>query len=898
MTERTLTVILTHEYTDFDALASLLGAALLYPGALPVLPRRLNRNVREFVHLYRGQLPFLNHPDLPKARVETAILVDTRSANWVRGMDNKSIGRIIDHHSHEESGELPAHWELTVDPVGANTTIFVEQIREQALPLTAVQATLLALGIYEDTGNLLYRSTTARDAGCVAWLLDEAQGANLEVMGRFLRHPLSQVQRQIYNQLAEQSEHLEIAGNQVVIAMASAPNFDEEISTLAHKLRNLFEPDALFLLVDLGDNVQMVARSTSDGVDVGAIARYLGGGGHSRAAAAHLRDQPIAQVRQQVEALVRQHSAPSVTVRAIMTLGRPQTLRVETPISRAVELMRRYGHEGFPVLRTRADGRDELAGMLVRREADRALNHGLGEQPVHRYMQAGGVTVTPEDSLTTLHQRMVESGWGQVPVVNSEGELMGIVTRTDLLKLWDQRENQSVQIADGQQRMQSLLPPLLHRLLHLVGEEARQRECMAYVVGGFVRDLMLGLDRQNHSGPDIDIVIEGDAIELAQSLQERFGGRVVSHRRFGTAKWLLNEADYPVQSQELSAGQNGQLPSHLDLITARTEFYTEPTVLPTVERSSIKLDLHRRDFTINTLALSLAPDRWGELLDFYNGLTDLRQGIVRVLHSISFVDDPTRILRAVRYEQRFDFAMESRTLELLRLAVDDGLLDRVTPARVRHELERILQESQPEKALARLDELGVLARLHPDLHMGPALRQRFAHLRHSLAQPDLPAAVVAEPVERLYWVLLTVDLSPETDPILAQRLGLQRSTEQLVTQVRALQAAAPSLATGNLPPSQVVAILDQASPAARWLFSLLQPDPTIQDSLQRYDQVWQQMLPELDGYALQEMGLRPGPLFKEILSQLRACRLDGTITSREAEIALVQQIIGRSQSKK
>ena len=205
-----------------------------------------------------------------------------------------------------------------------------------------------------------------------------------------------------------------------------------------------------------------------------------------------------------------------------------------------------------------------------------------------------------------------------------------------------------------------------------------------YAVGGFVRDLLLA-----QPNFDLDLVVEGDAIRLAQELVAATGGRLRSHRRFGTAKWIL--------PAEL-AGENGQLPDSLDFVTARTEFYEHPTALPTVERSSIKQDLHRRDFTINTLAVRLTPDRWGELLDFYGGREDLEDGVIRVLHSLSFVEDPTRILRAARFEQRFDFEIEPRTEELIGDALD--LLDRVSAERVRHELELILAEAEPERALS------------------------------------------------------------------------------------------------------------------------------------------------------------------------------------------------------
>ncbi|MBP7960552.1 MAG: CBS domain-containing protein [Caldilineaceae bacterium] len=923
----TLSVILTHEYTDFDALASLLGAHLLYPHALPVLPRQMNRNVREFAHLFKGALPFIEPEDLPKHQhVDDAILVDTRSANWVRGMDDTTRVLVIDHHQDQEEDEAaeeadapdvwetPAadasrsHWRFWTDDVGANTTILVEQIRERAIRLTSSQATLLALGIYEDTGNLTYRATTARDVICVAWLLDAERGANLEVIARFLRHPLSEEQRKVYQTLVDNSEHLTIDGNRVVVACADAPGFKDEISTLAHKLRNLYEPDALFLIVDLGDRVQVVARSTSDGVDVGAIATALGGGGHDRAAAAPVRGMTVADVRARIIDLCRTHSRPASTVRHLMTLSRPQTLDAALPIHLAHDLMRRYGHEGYPVVATGPDGsQEQILGIITRQEVDRAMGHGLGNVSVAKYMREGRFTVTPDDSVATLRQLMVESGWGQIPVVGPGGELIGIVTRTDLIKLWEQRETP----ADGRgqmgQRLREALPPVPYRLLRVAGQAADAMQATAYVVGGFVRDLLLNDTAWRVDSLDLDIVIEGDAILLAEGLQAAYGGRLVSHRRFGTAKWLLTDPDFPVNRPDLLEDLPGDLPEFIDFITARTEFYTEPTALPTVERSSIKLDLHRRDFTINTLALNLDPDQWGELLDFYNGAADLAQGRIRVLHSLSFVDDPTRILRAVRYEQRFDFQIGPRTLDLLRDATE--LLDKVSPARIRHELDRILQEKMPEKTLARLGELNILAQLHPHLAMTPWATQTFSALRMALADlesthlfdPPGLAAIRSTAIERLYWGILVYAMpgpplpeqneqDPNGDTHLAERLGLRKETQNLVADLRKLQAQRDFLHQPDLLPSQVVHALDRIAAPARFLFRLLEPDLRLRAYLDRYETEWQQIVPLLDGVDLQKMGLRRGPLFRTILDGLRAARLDGRLHSRAGEEALALQI--------
>lgn len=895
------TVILTHEHADFDALASLLGAALLFPGTIPVLPRTINRNGQAFLALYRSSFPFIEPERMPRGQVEQAILVDTRTFNAVKGMDETTQFLLIDHHSYTES--LPDSWRWwdgALGPLstGANTTLLVEKLMVQGADLTPIQATLLALGIYEDTGGLLYSSTTHRDARCVAWLLEE--GAKVEVIHRFTHYPLSPAQQALGDLLIANAEHVQVAGQTLVIATAAAPDFQDEVSALAHKLRELYEADGVFVVVELGDRVQVVARSRSDGVDVGAIASALGGGGHSRAAAALIRGGNLADTRAKILEMAGVSVRPPLTVREMMSRGRPQTLPPEMAVGDAAKLMRRYGFEGFPVVTSRPDGRDELLGILLRRDADRAIDHGLEKRPVERLMKAGTVTIGPDAPITELHRLMIESGWGQIPVVDGAGHIVGIVTRTDLIKLWGKESEASHSLPDVSRPLAELLSPIQHRLLRLAGEMATEYGHAVYVVGGFARDLLLGRMAERVGGPDMDIVVEGDAIALLDAMQARCGGRIVTHRRFGTAKWLLDEAAHPITCREL-LDETGDLPAHLDLVTARTEFYTEPTVLPTVEQGSIKLDLHRRDFTINTLAIVLTPDRWGDLLDFYGGLADLRSGQIRVLHSLSFVDDPTRILRAVRYEQRFDFRIEARTLELLTDAVP--LVDRVTPARIRHELDRIFQEQRPEKALYRLGELGVLAAIHPRLATSAALAGECAALRSRLAAEAPSLQELGEVIERLYWGLLVYPLLPsqavdsEEEVVsgvvgeLTEVLKLRGETTRLMLRLAHLKAHRDELADTTLRPSRVVEILDRSPLAARLLFGLAEDDPTIDSHLRRFEDEWQHIRPTVTGRELAALGIRPGPAFGHILRRLSAALLDGEIAGEAAERRLVAELV-------
>jgi len=840
----------------------LLGAAKLYPDAVPVLPQRPNRNLRRFLVLYGDELPFLRAEDLPPELIERVILVDTQRLPPLKALTADVPRCIIDHHPPAPGLDLHACY--GGGETGSTTTLLVEQIAEAGLNLSFVEATLLLLGVYEDTGSLTYATTTPRDLRIVGWLLE--QGARLDMAREFLQYRLTPQQQQLYDQLVENTHTYRIRGQAVVITAARMGEYVEEISTVAHRLRDLLDPDALFVLVEQDNHVQMVARCTSEALDVGALAEQFDGGGHSRAAAALIRGRSLEAVWDQLVQALNAHIRPPVTVRDIMSFG-VHTLPPDTTVAQAEELMRRYGHEGFPVVE---EGR--VVGVLTRGEIDRALQHRLNQAPIHTFMHQGQITVSPQDGVEQVQEVMIQHNVGQVPVVEG-GQVVGIVTRTDLIKLWGQplRPSRAQEIAA---RMEAALPPSLLSLLREVSQTAEEMNSTLYVVGGFVRDLLLGAPTL-----DLDLVVEGDAIRLARRLAEKHGGRVRSHARFGTAKWIL---DWP----------DGEMPiPYLDFVTARTEFYERPTALPQVERSSIRQDLHRRDFTINTLAIDLTPARWGELLDFYGGERDLKEGYIRVLHSLSFVEDPTRILRAVRLEQRLGFRIEERTEELLRNALD--LLDHTTAERIRQEFYLILQEQRPCDIIYRLKELGVLQQLHPHLECGTWLRARFCRMRRVLREEGWPLAGEARetPDPAWYLALLTFRLSEGDLRAFLSRLRIVSREADLVRQVYGLHQCLPSLEKERQRPSTLVRWLEPASREALFMLWVVTDSPLAREQIESYDHIYREVQPLLTGKDLKQMGLEPGPLFGNLLEALRRARLDGQVESRADEEALIEELL-------
>jgi len=872
-------VILTHEQADFDALASLLAGYMLDEAAFPVLPKRMNRNVRAFITLYGADLPFIEQRDLPTNEISSVLLVDTQGLITIKGISPSTQIQVIDHHPLRE--DLQQNWIVEIDQTGATATILVEALRELNKKIDPIQATLLLLGIYEDTGSLTYSRTISRDLQAAAFLLD--RGASLRIASDFLNHPLSADQLNLYEALRASIENLRIQGHSIVLASANAGDMDEELSTLAHKLRDLLDPDALFLVITTRSGVQIIARSTSDQIDVGMIMSEFGGGGHDRAAAALIRDQSNEMVQAELKQKLNRLVRPAVTVAEIMSYGL-RYLKPDVYASEAAELMQRYGYEGYPIVN---DGR--VVGLLTRRAVDRALAHKLNLKAAS-LMDAGNISISPTESVENLQRMMTESGWGQIPVVDGlNGEIMGIVTRTDLIKTFSDSLDRSGS-RNLANRLETALPPARLALLKLVAETGSELNFPIYVVGGFVRDLLL-----ERPSLDFDFVVEGDAVTLARELCSRFGGRVTTHQQFGTAKWHLVENKVKGSFLRLPEAIATDLPVFLDLITARTEFYTHPTALPEVERGSIKLDLHRRDFTINTLALRLDGQHYGDLHDYWGGLNDLRQGFVRVLHSLSFVDDPTRMLRAVRFEQRFDFTIEERSLHLLEEA--RPLIAKVTGDRIRHELDHIIDEPLANAMFDRLSGLGLLTEINPGLTWDLWLEERTAGIVLDRPVPEWANSLYNNLVN-FEWIKFRRDLFyniwllrvPEAKTkIISRQLRFPKHLKNQVQTACQVWQFLPEL--HGKKPSGITARLSDVPLTVLISCYLAVDDVDLKACIMNYLLEWQYVTPRITGNEIRKRGLPPSPIYRDILSNLRTAWLDGVIKTEKEEQVLFEELL-------
>ena len=849
---RAETVIATHGNTDFDAFAAMLAARRLYPGAVACIAGSLNRNVREFYRLHADELGVVEASRLELDAIRRLIVVETAHAARLGELEpvalDPAVEKIVfDHHAGETpSWAAPEHTVLSED--GALTTTLVGVLAEREIAVTPLEATAFALGIHEDTGSLTYSTGTQRDAEALAWCL--RHGARQGLLAEFLHTPLTEEERELLAALLGVLEPHEVAGVEVLVGAVAWPRYVDGVSNLAHKVVDLTDCKALALLVEMDERVFVVARSRTGAVDAAEIAGSLGGGGHLQAASAIFKGSLEEARTRLIDGLLRAGRKP-VTAGQVMS-SPARTVGPNETVARALVACQRHGQSGILVAED-----DRLVGAVRREDLDRAVAHGLSHAPVKGIMSSRVAASDEETPLAEL-QRVVLAGDDRIAVLRDQ-RIVGVVTRSDLLRALGEQavapERPGVLLTEELARLDRLQP-----VFEAVAAVSEPFEGV-YLVGGTVRDILLG-----ERSFDVDIAVEGDAIALAQALADALGGRVRAHRKFGTAVVIYGED------------------ARVDVVTARTEFYDAPAALPTVEHASIREDLFRRDFTINAMAVSLKGADLGRLVDPFGGRRDLETKTIRVLHNLSFIDDPTRIFRAIRYENRHGFRMDEHTLRLARGCIEMGLVGDLSSARLRDELEALLEEGEIEHSILRLAELGADKAIHPHLAADAeavSLLGRLTDLR-DLYELDVPAW-------RLGLAALARRLPPDEVYDWLQRLKVRRrDAERIAAAVTVGPRLVERLAKGA-EPAEVVALADPYAPDAP-LFALGLADL---DPLHTYFQRLRDVRLEVSGADLAELGLGESPRVGEILAELRRRKLNGELDGRESELAAARELIAQ-----
>ena len=885
----TATLITCHSNADFDALAAMCAAALIYGPCDVLFPGTQEANLQTFYQELKerpGAAPgctFLDDrvPDFSK--YGRLVAVDTRRRSRLRHvwplLDNPGTRiEVWDHHP-ETSDDVHAHV-CHAEICGAVTTLLIEEIQKLNIAVPRETATVLGLGIYSDTGSFSFSSVTQRDFAAAGWLL--GRGMDINIISEKTAFSMTKEHIRALNALLESAQTYHINGADVVLAEATLDSYLDDFAFLAHKMMEMEKFDILFAIGRMDDRIQIVARSRSHAVNVGAVCAAFGGGGHAYAASASVRDKTLSEVRDVILTQLYLQEEGEKTARDYMS---QPAIGIEEghTIAEADELMLHFGLKTMPVF---APMTRRCTGLIDSQITQKAISHGLAGAPLTDYMRRNLKTLPVTATLRDITTVIVGARQRLVPIVSGGSSVVGVVSRTDLINIFAQepgRMNPTDRAPKSRnmgRTMRDRLPKDVLDILEKAGALGRSRQTPVYVVGGFVRDLLL--KTPNH---DIDLVVEGDGIGFARAFAGVLGGRVRVHKKFLTSVVIFPGA--------------GGKEERVDVATARLEYYESPAALPTVEHSSIKMDLYRRDFTINALAIRLDCEPMGEIVDFFGGQKDIRDRVIRVLHTLSFVEDPTRCLRAVRFEQRYHFRIGPATEKLIKNDVSLKLLDKLSPSRLFNEFEHICAEETAILCIRRLHELGILQAIHPQLSINPDRKEMLIRTAKVMAWYRLLYIDEEMRPWLVYFLVLCSSLTYAVTLEVFRRLGIPPALKNEVLgcreKARSLRSSLKRLtATPGFRVSALCAML-RPLPVEFVLYLMADMEvPETRRALSRYITVWRTEKPGVDGSDLKKRGLAPGPAYGVILQRLLEAKLDGTAASPEEQLSLTRELTGQA----
>ena len=855
-------LIISCEDADFDILASMLAARLLHPGAGAALPRRIRQEARVYLAENEGILSFTDLEPPGDAPLDELVILGSPQAHYPG-----DLGQYREKARSIRTYSLPAAEEegSRGDETGALTSHMVLKLKKHEIPLSPSQAGFLALGIYHKTRSLTSRGT-ALDFKALAYLFE--RGADLARIKPYL--PLGSQGREelFFAKVANNHTVRNMGGYRILFCRGQVTDYLEGMGLLVQKLLKVARAHMALVIFPFHGNNYVIAVTLEDtALDLEKILAPFGAGG-GRLYVSFFREGSPGDILTELADHLYKNLSAGLKAADIMDRY-VKSIPPETSFSEARAQLERKGGTTLAVT-----GEMGFLGTISLQEILKALRFGFGDHSVDNYMDKAGPRAAPDTSLDGLLRQITAGPGDMLPVLDRRGRLQGAVTREGLIQaLYRERHplvERPTDIATSlggsiEKLIAEKAPKYLQGFLYMLGKTASDMGFSVYAVGGFVRDLILGLGSE-----DLDVVVEGNALALARKVKEVVGGKLEENPDFGTAR--LRTARQTI-----------------DFSTARQEFYAHAASLPEVEKSSLKKDLYRRDFTVNTLAFQINPENYGRLFDYYGGLKDLEGKKLRVLYSLSFVEDPLRILRALRFSARLGFALDPESRDLLKKALKSRVLYKVSKERLTRELDLAFREKKVVLLVRELEELGVLEQIIPQLSLRPENYRILENIEELLLMQE------GEERERvnalpLYIAALLVGASTRNLLSRLNRLRFTRREMEILTQaLEKGEAAADILAQEGLPPEEVYDIFSTMALETCIYVLARARNARAREYYQRYTRDLKNLAPAVTGKELLDLGLEPGPIFKDILNRLTEEKIKGKIQGIEDEILFIQK---------
>lgn len=871
------TIITSHINADFDAIASMLAAQKLYPDSVIVFPGSQEKNLREFfINSMSYLLNMAEASPTDFSEIKRLVVVDTKQKNRLSQvsflLDRKDIEvHIYDHHPPMEE-DLKGSFEV-IRQTGSTTTILSSILQEKNIIPTPDEATVMALGIYEDTGLFTNSSTTREDLEQAAFLL--GCGASLNTISSFVIKEIKSEQVTWLNELLNEMKVHKVNGVDVFISVISSPSYITDLATIVQKVVRMENLDVFFAIVLMDNKINIIARNRLPEVDAGRILSEFGGGGHAYAASAKIDNKTLAQVEMMLLKRLQKEVKRVQIAKNLMT-SPAITIEPHITCKEAGNLMTQYNINTLLVVDKE---KNSYEGYITRQVIEKTLYHKLSNLPVKEYMNSEIKFVSSDADISQIESIIIEAKHRILPVID-DGWIRGVITRTNLLNYLVQHNkeitNNETEIGIKRniknKQIENLLCRLLNnrmiRLLENIGKTGNELGYNMFVVGGFVRDLLL-----NRPNEDIDIVVEGDGIEFAKVFAAKEGCRINPHKKFGTAVIIFPDN------------------FKIDVASSRLEYYKMPAALPIVEKSSIKLDLARRDFTINTLAVSLNPDNFGMLIDFFGAIRDLKDKTIRTIHNLSFVEDPTRIFRAIKFSNRFGFKIGKVTSNLIKNAITIDCFKHLSGLRVLSEIKQIFEEENPIPAIRTIVEYGLEKMIHRKLDIDPKTYQLLETVNKILVWHDLLYTDEEYPRWSVYFMALLNRSSYKVCEQICDRLNMPLKERGILMEKR--YKAEKQLILIEQTASYTIqdlywALIGFRTEYLLYMMALATHEGTKKAISNFYTQQ-RKVRPYIRGRDLVTLGLKPSPVFTVIFNQVLNEKLKGRLKTQKEEIAFAEE---------
>ncbi len=828
-------VITCHIEPDFDAIASAIAAKLLYPDATVVFPALPKRSKKNFI-IQSTIYAYTDSQKVDLGKIDTLIIVDTHQKSRI-GEFASIVDKVkvicFDHH---RDGDIACD-ELYCEKTGANTTQLVKKLKELNIDFSAEEATLFMLGIYEDTGKLLYPSTTTTDFEICSFLLEK--GAKLDIVSSVLEETIEESQVYLLNELIHNARVFEYNNISIVLSFAQYSEYVAEIANIVNTFLSMKKTDAAICVFRMQSRIFIIGRSVNKKVDVARILKAFNGGGHSLAASAVVKYLTLIETLDDVALAIRESFLYIIKAKDIMSTPAKCVEKTDT-VGYCNEIMAKYGINSLVVL-----DKGNLVGIISRPTLQRAIYQNYADEHVEKFMETDFYTVGEEEPLAKIKLIIIEEKQRIIPVLK-DNKVIGVLTRTNILNLINQTEQKlKHKTLKVDIKLKNKLNGRIYNFFKIISEIA-------------LRDLIMGIPIK-----DIDIVVEGNAIEFARKFSKAIGAKIITHDEFKTAS-VIKDGD------------------KIDFATARQEYYDEVSSgLPHVEESSLKLDLYRRDFTMNTLAISL-NENFGELIDYFGGVKDIKDKKIRILHNLSFIEDPTRVFRALRFSEKFNFVLGQQTEKLMKNALELGVLNTVSKNRLFLEFSLILKEEKALEILKKINSYKIFQYLHKEFYISEDCF-RLIELAKDFIKICTFFCPMKFKIEAIYFSILKFCFRKRFN--LTSILGISDDKiEKIYQQMLQINI----FLSKKRKKSEIYLFLKPMSLEAQIAAYAITKSINAKEALTTYIRDLQSLKPLISGKDLIALGFSPSQMFGKIINDCFEKQIEGEIKNKQEAVDYIK----------